>query len=113
MKYRHYAPKAKLTAICGGAAKTAEYIRNTANTGDGILCYDEFSNLFDGFPYVIPFGRSDDHAGQARRLFGALREFDETPVSAIFAQCPEEDGLGLAVSNRLKKAAGFQVIDLK
>ena len=40
----------------------------------------------------------------------ALRSFDGTPVTAIFAQCPGEEGLGLAVANRLKKAAGFQIV---
>ena len=37
---------------------------------------------------------------------------DETDVTAIFAQCPDESGLGLAVSNRLKKAAGFHTVDV-
>ena len=44
-------------------------------------------------------------------MFDALREFDATPVPEIFAQCPDEAGLGLAVSNRLKKAAGFHMIE--
>ena len=42
----------------------------------------------------------------------ALREFDHEPVTAIWAQCPDAAGLGLAVSNRLKKAAGFHVIEV-
>ena len=44
-------------------------------------------------------------------MFDALRTFDETEVTAIYAQCPDEAGLGLAVSNRLKKAAGFHTVD--
>ena len=44
-------------------------------------------------------------------MFDALRTFDDTDVPEIFAQCPDESGLGLAVSNRLKKAAGFHVIE--
>ena len=44
-------------------------------------------------------------------MFDALRAFDSTDVTEIFAQCPDETGLGLAVANRLKKAAGFHVID--
>ena len=59
---------------------------------------------------VISYGPGADHAAQARQLFDALRRFDETPVAAILAQCPEEDGLGLAVANRLKKAAGFTLV---
>ena len=45
-------------------------------------------------------------------MFDALREFDHEPVTAIWAQCPDAAGLGLAVSNRLKKAAGFHVIEV-
>ena len=43
----------------------------------------------------------------------ALRAFDETDVDAIYAQCPGDEGLGLAIANRLKKAAGVQVVELK
>ena len=44
-------------------------------------------------------------------MFDALRTFDGTDVTEIFAQCPDDAGLGLAVGNRLKKAAGFHLID--
>ena len=44
-------------------------------------------------------------------MFDALRTFNGTDVTEIFAQCPDEGGLGLAVGNRLKKAAGFHVIE--
>ena len=57
-------------------------------------------------------GPAADKAAQARRVFDALREFDHEPVTAIWAQCPDAAGLGLAVSNRLKKAAGFHVIEV-
>ena len=57
-------------------------------------------------------GSSRDQGEQARRVFDALRSFDETGVDAIFAQCPGDAGLGLAVANRLKKAAGFQIVSL-
>ena len=44
-------------------------------------------------------------------MFDALRTFDNSAVTEIFAQCPDNRGLGLAVGNRLKKAAGFHVIE--
>ena len=61
---------------------------------------------------VHDIGSVQDRGEQARRVFDALRAFDETDVTAIFAQCPGDEGLGLAIANRLKKAAGFQVVDL-
>ena len=53
-----------------------------------------------------------DKAAQARNVFDALRAFDSTDVPAIWSQCPDEGGIGLAVSNRLNKAAGFHIITL-
>ena len=43
-------------------------------------------------------------------LFAALRELDKPDVKRIFARCPKGEGIAYAVENRLKKAAGFQVI---
>jgi L-threonylcarbamoyladenylate synthase len=45
-------------------------------------------------------------------VFDALRAFDASDVSHIYAQCPDDAGLGLAVGNRLKKAAGFHVVNV-
>jgi L-threonylcarbamoyladenylate synthase len=48
---------------------------------------------------------------QARRLFRALRAMDEAGVKHIWAQCPDDTGMGLAVVNRLSKASGFHILD--
>ena len=109
MKYRHYAPKAPVTVIKGPAAAAARYIRRHIGDTDGVICFNEFVPLFEGHP-VEPIGPAADRAEQARRLFDALRYFDGTGVTHIWAQCPGEDGLGLAVTNRLNKAAGFHII---
>ena len=110
MKYRHYAPKAPVTVVTGSPQRSAAYILGRVQAGDGVICFDEFAPLF-GRCIVQKLGASDDKAAQAQRVFDALRAFDETSVKRIYAQCPDETGLGLAVSNRLKKAAGFQVED--
>ena len=51
----------------------------------------------------------EDKLTQAQRVFDALRTFDNSSVTEIYAQCPDNEGLGLAIGNRLKKAAGFHV----
>ncbi len=51
-------------------------------------------------------------SAQAREVFDRLRAFDDTSVTQIWAQCPSDEGLGLAVANRIKKAAGFSVIEI-
>ena len=58
-----------------------------------------------------PIGPKDDPAEQARRVFDALRYFDGTHVTHIWTQCPDPAGIGLAVSNRLNKAAGFHIVE--
>jgi len=112
MKYRHYAPKAPLTAVCGAPAATAEYIAKQMGDASAKVggCDNTAALMFDDYalshPNVVTFGCSDDYAAQASCLFDALRTLDTMGVSAIFAQVPSEDGLGLAVANRIKKAAG-------
>ena len=110
MKYRHYAPKAPVTVVTGDPRRSAAYILGHIKDGEGVICFDEFAPLF-GAHTVHRLGSFADKAEQARRVFDALRTFDDTDVTAIYAQCPDEGGLGLAVGNRLKKAAGFHTVD--
>ena len=115
MKYRHYAPKAPVTVVAGDPAKSAAYIASHAAPGDGIICFDEFVPLFTGRPGtgpVMDLGPAGDKAEQARHIFDALRRFDHTGAAAIWAQCPDPEGIGLAISNRLNKAAGFHIIQV-
>ena len=109
MKYRHYAPQAPVTVVTGDGAATAAYIRRQAGANAGVICFTEYQEQFPGCT-VRSIGSMGDRGEQARRVFDALRSFDGTPVTAIFAQCPGEEGLGLAVANRPKKAAGFQIV---
>lgn len=111
MKYRHYAPKAPVTVVKGDPDMTAGYIVARMGEGSGVLCFDEFKGYFRGHT-VETFGSVSDQAEQARRIFEALRAFDRLDVTDIWAQSPTTDGIGLAVTNRLNKAAGFHIIEL-
>ncbi len=111
MKYRHYAPKAPVTVVKGDADMTAGYIVARMGDKSGVICFDEFKGYFRGHP-VETIGPRADQAEQARRIFEALRAFDRLEVTDIWAQSPEDIGLGLAVTNRLNKAAGFHIIEL-
>ena len=110
MKYRHYAPKAPVTVITGMPGASAAYIAAHLSPGSGVICFDEYTSLFENH-IIHRLGPAADQLAQAQHVFDALRTFDETDVQEILAQCPDESGLGLAVSNRLKKAAGFHVIE--
>jgi L-threonylcarbamoyladenylate synthase len=110
MKYRHYAPVAPVTVVTGTPAKSAQYIRAHLGARCGVVCYDEFLPLFSDAT-AEGLGSMQNRREQAHRVFDALRAFDATDVTQIYAQCPDATGLGLAVRNRLQKAAGFQMVD--
>ena len=111
MKYRHYAPKAPVTVVRGEPEKTAQYIARQLGEKSGVICFDEFRGCFPDCP-VEAIGPAADQAEQARRIFEALRAFDRLDVTEIWAQSPGDAGIGLAVTNRLNKAAGFRIIEL-
>ena len=111
MKYRHYAPKAPVTVVLGAPMRSAGYIAAHLAAKTGVICFDEYAPLFAGH-IVHKLGASTDKKAQAQQVFDALRTFDGTEVTEIYAQCPDERDLGLAVSNRLKKAAGFHTVDV-
>lgn len=111
MKYRHYAPKAPVVVVTGEPEATAAYIRQHISSTplDGVICFDEYADRFPGRP-LERLGPAADKGEQARRVFDALRAMDGTDVQRIWTQCPEVGGIGLAVANRLNKAAGFHII---
>lgn len=110
MKYRHYAPKAPVTVVTGTPKASARYLLTHAHEGDGVIAFSEFVPLFPSM-LVHDLGESGDKQTQAQRVFDALRSFDETGAAQIWAQCPDSKGLGLAISNRLQKAAGFHCVN--
>lgn len=112
MKYKHYAPKAHVVLVKGSPQAYAAYINEKAAAGETAvaLCFDEDESSLH-IPSVT-YGRRNDPAGQAHRLFEALRRLDDRKATMVYAACPAPDGLGLAVYNRLLRAAGFEVISL-
>ncbi|MCI9170612.1 MAG: threonylcarbamoyl-AMP synthase [Lawsonibacter sp.] len=113
MKYRHYAPKAPVIVVKGSPARSAAYILEhlSPTYWDGVICFDEFADWYPSHP-VERLGGALDHWENARRLFHALRAMDEAGVKRIWAQSPDTAGMGLAVVNRLDKAAGFHIVEV-
>ena len=110
MKYRHYAPKAPLALIDGEQNDVTEFLIEKSKAENClILAYDEEIPLLAGVKY-IGVGARQDLESQAKRLFGALREADERSVDKIYAHLPVKDGIGLALYNRLIRAAAHTVI---
>ncbi|MGI6031153.1 MAG: L-threonylcarbamoyladenylate synthase [Eubacteriales bacterium] len=121
MKYRHYAPKAPVTILVGTEQAVEQAMltqaRQAAAQGEtlGILCYNESMPRFEGMDRVValPLGSRGSKEEMAHQLFDSLRAFDSQPVSRILACCPDNQGLGLAVVNRLSKAAGFHIVNVQ
>ena len=113
MKYRHYAPQAPVLAVCGKTSDVAREIRRRTRgqTGCAAIVCDEYAHSLPC--ETIPCGKSDDVRAMAHKLFDALRTLDRPDVIKIYAQCPEETGIGLAVANRLKRAAAFRVVQAR
>ena len=112
MKYRHYAPASPLILLDGSPDDVLAYLQEKqAVETSAILCYDEeIPHLApDG---LLPIGMRDDVASHAHSLFARLREADvmDPPPAAIYAHLPDRSGLGLALYNRMIRAAAHTVV---
>lgn len=110
MKYQHYAPLARVILVEGPYAAYRDFVNSHAGPGVAALCYEgEQEGLRTD---TVCFGREQDASGQARALFDALRQLDARGIRIAYARCPRQEGIGLAVYNRLLRAAGFEVIHI-
>ncbi len=108
MKYKHYSPKANVVIVDGEYSAFVEFFKK--NYSDGVYAMI-FGNETDEFPYPhFSYGKTDSE--QAAELFDKLRIADEMNAKTVYVRCPSKDGVGLAVYNRLIRAAGFEVVKL-
>ena len=110
MKYKHYAPKAKVVLVNGNTESFAEYVNQRKSDGVFALCFSEDLPVLE-VPSVC-YGGEKHAEEQAHALFDALRRLDDKKAQLVFAHCPSQDGVGLAVYNRLLRAAAFDVVKL-
>ena len=118
MKYKHYAPAAALTLVAGSQSDHAAYVnrlygercRAGEDGGFYAMCFDEDVSLLQA--PTISYGAAYDYASQAQNLFDALRQPDELDAAAVCVHAPEPAETGLAVYNRLLRAAAFRVVKL-
>ena len=116
MKYRHYAPESPLVLLDGDLARVTEYIVSDNKSNIAILCYtDDKDVVAERLPnadiYIL--GARDDINEQARQLFAILRDADKHSYEIIYAPLPTRDGVGLALYNRMIRAAAHTVINLR
>lgn len=115
MKYRHYAPAAPVILLDGERELQIDYITRENGKNAAIICYSEdapaFREAFSG-QKVYEFGNRDDEITQAHKLFALLRELDKQSYEKIYAPLPKATGIGLALYNRMIRAAAHRIIKL-
>lgn len=108
MKYKHYAPRAQVIILRGEFENFRRYVE--AHKADGVwaLCFEGEETALP-VPSIV-YGKNHDGITQAQHLFSALRELDRRGAKIVYARCPEQDGVSMAVYNRLIRAAAFRVV---
>ena len=107
MKYKHYSPKARIVIVNADKKRYEEFVNSRKNA---------FALCFDGDDITIPhitFGKENDPLSQAKELFDSLRQLDKMGAKKVYARIPDKSGVGMAVYNRMIRAAAFNIIDLE
>lgn len=120
MKYTHYSPQAEVYLVEGSLEEVAEKFKELVGKAKaqgkrvGLMATEEMLFLLREMnpspDHIEILGSGTDLAQVAARLYGALRNCDRYQLDVVFAQTFSEEGLGVAIMNRLRKAAGFKVI---
>ena len=115
MKYRHYAPKGQLTIVQGDSEAVIDRISalydSALSAGEKplILALEGHLPAY-GARQAISLGT--DAKGMAHALFDALRDADALGAEVLFSEAVPADGVGLAVMNRLGRAAAFHILEV-
>jgi len=115
MKYRHYAPKGQITIIEGETTAVVEKINALAAEQEAkgirtaVLCAEETKGLYK-CGNIYSLGSLKKEKEISAHLFAALRSFDTEQMEVIYSESFENTRLARAIMNRLRKAAGYQIL---
>lgn len=115
VKYRHYAPRGKMTLVTGEGEALVRRIQSltdawrSAGLTVGILTTVEGRARYDA-DLVIACGRRAEPVTVAQDLYRALRRFDDAGVERVLSETFPETGWGAVIMNRLRHAAGGRII---
>ena len=107
MKYTHYSPKADVFIVNAHGDSFIKYCAERAKTEHGLIALGAGVSEQGVF---LDYGGSSEV--QAQRLFSLLRHADELGAKTVLVEMPDTGGVGLAVYNRLLRAAGFRIIEV-
>ncbi len=107
MKYKHYSPKAEVFMVeCDNKERFAEFVNENSDENTFVLAKSNDKIKAKTLPY------GNTSKAEANTLFSSLRKADDLGAKKIYVQAPNKEGIGLAVYNRLIRAAAFKVIKL-
>ena len=106
MKYKHYSPNAEVYILDGNAKNVEAFLSERNNGTTGFLGFG--GETVPEHIITFPYGSSPSE--QAENLFSSLRRADAAGCTEVLVRKPDTAGIGLAVYNRLLRAAGFRVI---
>ncbi|MFL8952575.1 L-threonylcarbamoyladenylate synthase [Helcococcus kunzii] len=111
-KYKHYAPNAEVLVLIGDDDSFRKEVNKLLLENEskkiGLMVFDNDKKLYNNKD-VIYMGEKEDLSYMGKILFDSLRKMDENGVELIIVRGVEEDGYGLSIMNRLKKAASQNV----
>lgn len=116
MKYKHYAPRSELVLVAYDGDEFVEYLKKCDTSDVAVIAYtDDIPAIVSNVSRdsVYDFGAIEDKSAQAHRLFDILRKTDEKNYQRIYAPLPDKSGIGLALYNRMIRAAAHKIIDLR
>jgi len=106
MKYRHYAPSKPLILIEGAKEFVLIVMRELIEARPtAVICSVQTARELEYEDHVLVWGKREDLFSAAKNLFELLRRAEKLPVDVIIAEGVDEKGIGLAVMNRLRRAA--------
>jgi len=112
MKYKHYAPASTLVLLDGNDEDVLEFLISEQKTKRcAIICYDEELDALED-KLILPIGAKDDIVSHGKMIFALLRQCDKLSPDIIYAHLPDKYGLGLALHNRLIRAAAHTVLKI-
>ena len=117
MRYRHYAPKGQITLVRGEEDKVSRYCiaryeqALEEKRSARILAFNEHMPFYEGVD-AVPIGKLAKPETIAQTLFDVLRQLDTDGKEEVFCEVLPPTGIGLAIMNRLQRAASFVLVDV-
>jgi L-threonylcarbamoyladenylate synthase len=102
---RHYAPRARLVLVSSQAELNSHVAQLTPGREKVGIMLPQHWTIPDPSIETFRWNSFDDNTALAQTLFAGLRDLDSRGVNIILCPLPSSDGLGLAIRDRLEKAA--------